>query len=417
MDAIFRAIMTGFVGDAMSSSETMKFRDPAQPGAPIISREDWDMPPYHRWTFQHVREMTATAQIWRGEGPVMPLPGRPEAVNAVIYEFAGERRTVGEFVAASYTDGFLVLHRGAVVAETYLNGMTPHGTHLAMSVTKTIVGLLVGILVGRGVLDVATPVADYLPELADTAYKGATLQHVLDMTTGVVFDESYTTPGSHMQQLDLACGWKVHNQPGWPRTVWELILSLKDQERPHGALFKYRSIETDVLGFILERVTATSLAELISRELWVPMGAAEDAYITVDNGGAALADGGFCASLRDYGRLAQLLLDGGRRDGRQIIPEAWIEATRNVSDALFQGIYRIALPNGAYHNQIWIEDTARKSYMARGIFGQFIYVDPASAFAVVKLSTWPEFVSDERTLEFLAAVHAIRDHLDAGALS
>lgn len=398
----------------MPPSETARFRDPRLPGLPIIPRQDWDMPPYHRWTFQHIREMTATAQIWRGEGPPMPIPSRPKSLDSVTYDFAGQRRTVREYVADSYTDGFLVLHRRASVAESYLNGMKPHSQHLAMSVTKTIVGLLVGIFVERGVLDVAAPVTDYLPELAGTAYKGATLQHVLDMTTGVVFDESYLTPGSHMQQLDLACGWKVHDRPDWPRTMWELVLSLKELERPHGALFKYRSIETDVLGFVLERVTATSLAELISSEIWGPMGAAEDAYITVDNGGAALADGGFCAALRDYGRLALLLLNGGQRDGRQIIPERWIETTRNASDALFQGIYRGALPKGAYHNQIWIEDTTRRSYMARGIFGQFIYIDPMSELAVVQLSTWPEFVSDERTLEFLAAVHAIRDHLEAG---
>lgn len=117
--------------------------------------------------------------------------------------------------------------------------------------------------------------------------------------------------------------------------------------------------------------------------------------------------------MRDYGRLALLLLNDGVRDNRQIIPSRWIAETRNASGDLFQGIYRFALPDGAYHNQIWIEDTKRRTYMARGIFGQFIAVDPDSELAVVQLATWPEFVSDARTLEFRAVVDAIRRHLAA----
>lgn len=389
------------------------FRDPLNPGAPIIPRRGWDLAPYHRWTFQHIREMTPTAQVWRGEGPVMAMPEAFREIGHLAYQLGGRQRTVEGFLEDSFTDGFLVLHRGAIVAERYFNGFVPHGTHLAMSVTKSIVGLIVGILADRGIIDVAAPVTDYLPELAATAYRGARVQHVLDMTSGVTFDESYTTEGSHMMRLDHACGWKDLTRPEWPRTMWELVLTLTDRECEHGARFSYRSIETDVLGFIVERATGTPLAELMSQEIWAPMGAAEDAYITVDRGGTALADGGFCASLRDYGRLALLLLRDGRRDGRQIIPSAWIETTRAATGELFGELYRTVLPHGAYRNQLWIEDVRRRSYVARGIFGQFIFVDPQADFAAVKLSTWPDFTSPDRALDTLAAFRAIRDHLEA----
>ena len=389
------------------------FRDPLNPGAPIIPRRGWDLAPYHRWTFQHIREMTPTAQVWRGEGPVMAMPEAFREIGHLAYQLGGRQRTVEGFLEDSFTDGFLVLHRGAIVAERYFNGFVPHGTHLAMSVTKSIVGLIVGILADRGIIDVAAPVTDYLPELAATAYRGARVQHVLDMTSGVTFDESYTTEGSHMMRLDHACAWKDLTRPEWPRTMWELVLTLTDRECEHGARFSYRSIETDVLGFIVERATGTPLAELMSREIWAPMGAAEDAYITVDRGGTALADGGFCASLRDYGRLALLLLRDGRRDGRQIIPSAWIETTRAATGELFGELYRTVLPHGAYRNQLWIEDVRRRSYVARGIFGQFIFVDPQADFAAVKLSTWPDFTSPDRALDTLAAFRAIRDHLEA----
>ncbi|MFH0296429.1 serine hydrolase [Bradyrhizobium sp. 31Argb] len=386
-----------------------RYRDPLNPGAPLLPRSGWSRPPMHRWTFQHIREMTPTAQVWRGPGPVMPLSENRQELGSVAFTFDGRALTFDGFLADTATDGMLVLHRGAIVYERYFNDMKPHSQHLSMSMAKSMVGMVAGILVRRGVLDPAAPVTRYLPELARTAYSGATLQHVLDMTTGVVFDESYTTPGSHMVKLGYACGWRVNDNPDWPRTLWELILTLTEQERPHGSLFQYRSIETDVLGFVLERVTATSLSELVSRELWGPMGAQEDGYFTVDHGGFALADGGFCASLRDYGRFAQLIINGGRHGDRQVIPSSWIEETRNNGNTeLFQGFFRETLPVGAYHNKWWIEDPKGRAMLARGIFGQLIYIDPESEYAFVKLSTWPEVTSVPRAREAIAAAHAIR---------
>lgn len=247
------------------------FRDPTMPGAPIIPREDWDRAPWNRWTFQHVRDMVPTTQVWRGEGPTSPLPVELQDIDAVGFELDGKRDTVAGFLQSSFADGFLVLHRGRTVAERYLNGMTSRTPHLSQSVAKSVVGTVAGILIGRGFVDPKALVTHYLPELEVTAYRGATVQHVLDMTSGVVFDETYTALDSHIAQMDVACGWKERTNPSWPTNVWDLILTLKQAECPHGASFRYRSIETDVLSFILQRVTGTPLAELVSRELWVPM--------------------------------------------------------------------------------------------------------------------------------------------------
>jgi CubicO group peptidase (beta-lactamase class C family) len=262
------------------------------------------------------------------------------------------------------------------------------------------------------VVDPQALVTHYLPELEATAYHDATVQHVLDMTSGVVFDETYTATDSHMAQLDAACGWKQPMNPAWPKSVWELILTLTETECPHGKSFRYRSIETDVLAFVLQRASGVPLAELVSRELWAPMGAEEDAYFTVDSEGYALADGGFNATLRDYARFALLHLCGGAANGKQIVPKAWIEETRSGGEPeLFGGVYHDVLPHGAYHNQFWIEDGDRRAYMARGVFGQFIYIDPEAEFAAVKLSSWPDFLSVEWSRAALAAVRAIRDTL------
>ena len=182
-------------------------RDPRNPGAPIIPRGEWDFPPYHRWTFQHIREMTPTANIWRGPGPVLPLPERRRDIDGITFETVLGRRTVAQWLEESATDGFMVLSCGEVVDERYMNGLTPYRQHLAMSVSKSVTSVVFGILVSRGLIDPEALVTQYLPELEATAYRGAKVQHVLDMTSGVLFDETYTAKGSHMQKLGQASGW------------------------------------------------------------------------------------------------------------------------------------------------------------------------------------------------------------------
>jgi CubicO group peptidase (beta-lactamase class C family) len=380
------------------------------PAAGAIPHEDWDRTPWNHYSFQHVREFAATVPVPTAER-ASPLPRALQDLGAIEFECDGVRQRVDEFLAASDTDGFLVLHRGAIIAEHYGNGMGPASCHLSQSVSKSIVGTLAGILAARGQLDTRAPVTAYLPELAGTAYRGATVQQLLDMTSGVQWDETYTTPDSDCAKMDAACGWKERKHPAWPRTMWELIASLQVLEQEHGQSFRYRSIETDVLGFVLQRAGALPLAAQVSREIWAPLGAERDAYFTVDPAGFACASGGFNASLRDYGRFALMLANRGLLDGRRIVPEAWIEATRAGDAALFGPTYRVVLPEGAYHNQFWLERAHAGPYMARGVFGQLIYVDPESRFAAVKLSSWPDFINYKRVRTALAALRAIRTAL------
>ncbi len=377
-------------------------------GLPQVPREDWDRAPWNRWAFQHVREIVPTATVWRGAGPASVLPRASQAIDGLTFELDGQRRSIAQFLDGNYTDGFIVLHRGAIVAERYMNNMTERTPHLSQSVAKSVTGTVAGILAGRGLLDPQAPITHYLPELEATAYRGAIVQHVLDMTSGVAFDEEYTSLDSDIAKVDIASGWKPATDPNGPQTMWQVILGLKKQECAHGASFRYRSIETDVLAFVMERASGMRLAELVSRELWAPLGAEEDAYFTVDPAGYALADGGFNATLRDYARFGLMHAHQGLFNGRQIVPSAWIRQTQTGDHAKFQGTYRNVLPNGAYRNQFWIEDASRRAYMARGVFGQMIYVDPDADFVAVKLSTWPEFTSEIRTRETLAAINAIK---------
>jgi len=379
-----------------------------------IPRDQWDRAPWNRWTFQNVRQMVPTTEVWRGTGPVREFARNPQDLGKVQFSDAdANSSSLQTWIDSSYTDGILLLHRGEIVFEQYHNNMTERRLHLSQSMAKSIVAAVASILIGRGLIDPTEQVTGYLPELGATAWQGATLQQVMDMTTGVRYVEDYEALDSDIAVTDIASGWKQPRRDfDTPRCIWDQILSLTKQVRKHGEKFQYRSIETDVLAHCLERVTGTRLAELVSRELWQPLGCEESANFTVDEAGYALACGGFNATLRDYARFGQMLLQQGKVGDTQLLPADWIEDIHNADHGLFGEPYTQAAPNGGYRNQFWVDDVDRPGFMARGVFGQLIYVDPAQQVVTVKLSSWPEFTSLPRLKTALNAIHTIGEYLN-----
>ncbi len=373
--------------------------------------DDWDRGPWNRWSFQHVREIVPTAEVWRGNNPPSILKREIRDLARITFTSARGEITVADWLEHSFTDGFLVLHKGAVVSETYLNDMGPRSLHLSQSVAKSFSGILAGILAGRGQLDVNAPITEYLPELKATAYDGAKVQHMLDMGSGVAYSEAYTDPFSDVGQTDVASGWKRKPEGdtrAWPMTMWDQILSLKTKEAEHGSRFVYRSIETDVVTFALEQISGLRLPELMSREIWQKLGVEESACYTVDPAGYGLACGGLNAALRDYARFGLMVAQDGFCNGQQIVPASWIEETRRGKPELFGADYHATMPKGAYRNQFWIEDYETPVLECHGVFGQWIYTDPVNDFVAVKLSSWPDFLDDALFMESKAAIHAIK---------
>ena len=378
-----------------------------------IPRNLWDRTPWNRWSFQHIREILPTTEVWRGTGSSWLLPEAENNLDEL--EFVNQQNqstTLLEWLTDNYADGIAVSHRGTLVYERYLNRMTQRTLHLSQSMAKSVTSAVAGILVGRGQLDPEEKITSYLPELKETAWNGATLRHALDMTSGVRYIEDYEAPDSDIAVTDVASGWRTPQQ-GIPTfaCIWDQIISLNQTTRPHGVRFEYRSIETDVIAHCMERITGTRLAELISHELWQPLGAEESACFTVDGIGYPLADGGFNATLRDYARFGQMLCNRGVGNGRQIVPSEWISDTFAADPSLFGEPFNSGFENGAYRNQFWIRDIHRQVIMARGVFGQLIYVDMDNDLVVTRLASWPEFLSLERKLDDLAAIDAITDQL------
>ena len=369
---------------------------------------NWDSAPWNRVSFRTVREILPTVEVWRGAGPVSHLIEYRQEFGSLAFTSMEGETTIDAFLASSFTDGFLILHRGKLVYERYSDGMTERCLHLSQSVAKSLVGALTGILVGEGLVDVDQQITHYLPELGDTAYRGTTVRHLLDMTSGVAFNEDYTDSNSDIAKVDVASGWKPRPATGeWPYSILDVIKSLKTLTRPHGEVFSYRSIETDVLAFVLEKAAGMRLAPLLSDRIWSRIGTEESANFTVDPSGYAVADGGFNAALRDYARFGQMILDNGAAMGNQIVPESWIADTRRADHSKFHHPYTIVTPNGGYRNQFWIEDVSQPTLLCRGVFGQMIFIAPQYDMVGVKLSSWPDFVNPKRTMTALAAMHAI----------
>ncbi len=235
------------------------------------------------------------------------------------------------------------------------------------------------------------------------------------MASGVRYNETYDQRDSDVGKTDFACGWKPAPEgvdaSDWPSCIWEQILGLKTQEAEHGSRFLYRSIETDVMAHAMERVTGQRLPEIISDRLWAPMGAEEDANITVDSSGYGLACGGISASLRDFSRFGVAMLNDGMVDGKQVIPRAWVDDVRGGPHGHFSDDGRKYFPNGHYRNQFWIEDRDKQAHVCLGVFGQTIYVSPETGLVAVKLSTWPDFQDADMLLEAMAGFHAIAREL------
>lgn len=400
----------------MSSYRNSEQRLPIMQGSPptlVPPKMDWDRPPWNRWAFQNIRQILPTAEVWRGYGNVRILPRDDRDLDGLaVTDSHGALTSLAGLLDETYTDGFIVIKNGAIVFERYYNGMEGRTLHLSQSVAKSVTAAAAGALVGKGLLDVNAKITDYLPELNDTAYRGASLKHVLDMVSGVAFSEDYTDPYSDIGKSDVASGWKpipplADTSFRWPRHMFELILSLERLERRHGDLFSYRSIETDVVAFCMERAAGRRLPQIVAEEIWQPMGAEESACFTVDAAGYALADGGFNASLRDYARLGLLYLE----NGAGILPPSWVEATRTGNHAIFGEPYTYSLAEGAYSNQWWIEDPRSRAIMARGVFGQLIYVNWDYNMVAVKLSSWPDFLNTAYNIATLKALHAIGQSL------
>ncbi|KRB52454.1 serine hydrolase [Phenylobacterium sp. Root700] len=373
--------------------------------------------PQIRWTFSHWRELYPTTEVYRGAGPVAALPRAERAdLDAVTFTPLGGAApmTWEQSVAANYTDGIVVMHKGAIVYERYFGALKPEGQHIAHSVTKSFVGTVAATLIAEGKLDPSAKVARYLPELKDSAFGDATVRQVLDMTTGLEYSEVYADPKSDAWNF-VRAGGMLPRPAGYdgPRTTFDYLKTLK-KAGEHGQAFTYKSPNTEVVGWLVSRVTGQPLAEVLSERLWRPLGMERDAYMQVDSSGAAYAAGGLNLELRDFARFCEMMRQGGRFNGQQIIPAAVVaDIARGASKADFAKASYQTLPGWSYHNQWWVSHNDHGAFMARGVHGQACYVDPKAQMSIVRFASFPLASNVSLDPTSLPAYDAIAKHLMA----
>ena len=251
-----------------------------------------------------------------------------------------------------------------------------------------------------------------MPELAGSAFGDATVRQVLEMTTGLAYSEDYKDPNADVWVYSAAGNPlpKPADYSG-PEGYFQYLQTVRKQGQ-HGQAFGYKTINTDALGWIIARVTGQSVAALLQDRIWSRMGAEQDGYYTVDSLGTPFAGGGFSAGLRDLARLGQLMLDDGVVKGERLVPKAAIDRIRAGGDkAAFAKSGYTDLKGWSYRGMWWVTHNRDGAYMARGVHGQSIYVDPAARMVIARLGSHPVASNTANDPASLPAFQAVADHL------
>lgn len=373
--------------------------------------------PQMRWSFAHHRHFRPTANVSRQMVTPSALP-RAERDDIDALPFtplrAAAPMTWAQSLHANYTDGMVVLHRGRVVYERYFGALRPQGQHIAMSVTKSFMGTLGASLVAQGALDEHATVAHCVPELAASGFATATVRDLLDMTTAIQYSEDYADPQAEI--FDYVRAGNVSPRPldyQGPDNFYAFMQSIRPQGR-HGEAFAYKTINTDVLAWVMRRATGQTMADYLSDRLWAPLGMEQDAYFTIDNQGTEFTGGGLNTGLRDLARFGELMRNQGALGNRQLIPAAVVADIQRGGDReKFKSGGYVLLQGWSYRNMWWVTHNAHGAYMARGVHGQALYIDPKAEMVVARYASHPIAANAGNDPTSLPAYQALAQHLMA----
>ncbi|MGK7877049.1 MAG: serine hydrolase domain-containing protein [Xenococcaceae cyanobacterium] len=389
---------------------------PPPPGKLIMQPEsDYFSFPKLRWTVCHIRELMPTEQVSRGIGSPIPLEyAIDDGIDSLRFTPLGgtEPMTWAESLSSNYTDGILILHKGRVVYEKYFGCLDEASKHAAMSMTKSLTGLLAETLVAEGLLDDTAKVSSIVPELENSAFGSATVRQVMDMTTALDYSEDYSDPKADIWIYSAAANPlpKPKDYTG-PNGYFEYLQTVQ-KDGTHGESFGYKTINTDALGWIISRVTGKEVTELLSERIWSKMGAEQDAYMTVDGKGTPFAGGGLSAGLRDLGRIGLLMLNDGVINGERLFPQKVVENIRTGGDrSAFAKAGYTTLKGGSYRSMWWVFHNKHGAFAARGVHGQTIYVDPSAEMVIVRFASFPEAKNAKIDPTSLPAYQAVAEYL------
>lgn len=355
--------------------------------------------PSHRpGGFSHMETIFPTRRVKAGAHPY-PLPKAAQE-PAVRYTVDGHAMDTDGFMEANNVAGLLVIRDGRIMVERYRLGLTAKGHWNSFSVAKSVTSTLVGAAVKDGsIKSLDDPITRYIPGLKGSAYEGVSMRDMLTMSSGVRWNENYEDPDSDEMKMKEIDGGKGDGTVPYMAHLPRLA--------PPGAQFHYSTGDADLIGIALANATGMSMADYLSKKIWAPFGMERDAH-WVTSGGRETGGGGLSVSLRDFGRFGLFFMQGGMAGGRKVLPEGW---TQEAAAHHLQTPATWADVGYGYQWWVWKDG----SYRAIGIFGQMIYIDPASKLVIVTLSAWPHAVGQPNHDAEAAYISAIHRALQQGA--
>jgi hypothetical protein len=369
--------------------------------------------PEIRWSLSHIRELMPSATVWRGSGAPSdlgtPSPGDVAAIERLKFtDMNGQSMGWPQSLSDTYTDGILILHKGRMVYERYFGALLPQRAHACFSITKSYAATLTAMLVHERVLDENKPIPHYLPEMAGTAYADATLRQVMDMQIGVRYSEAYADPSAEIWMYGRAGGLRPRPKDyAGPTNYYDYLQTLA-KEGVHGEAFAYKTINTEVMCWVMARVTGLAFAELLSERIWSHLGCNEDGYVVVDSIGVAMGGGGLNATLRDLARFGELMRCEGAWRGQQVVPAPVVADIRRGEDAKkFAKAGYTLLPDYSYRSMWWVSAPKDGYFEGRGIHGQRLYIAPKHELVIARFASHPIATSasnDPITLPAFAAI-------------
>lgn len=323
------------------------------------------------------------------ENPV-PFPAATERFSlpeefTLAQEMPVETAT---YLENTYTTGLLVLQGDTIRHEAYFRGHTAETPQIVWSVSKSFLSALLGIAVGEGHIEsLEQKVEAYCPELIGSGYEGVRIKDVLQMSTGVAFNEDYGDFWSDINRWGRGFAWGSSQD--------DFAATLVREQEP-GTFHHYVSINTHVLGMILVRATGKGVAEYAQEKLWEPLGMEHDSYWVKDDSGMEMALGGLNTTVRNCARMGSVFANGGRFRGRQVVPAEWVRASVTPDAAHLQpGVRANSAHDLGYGYQWWIPESTQGEFLAVGVYNQFIYVNPTTNTVIVKHSANPNFTKGD----------------------
>jgi CubicO group peptidase (beta-lactamase class C family) len=374
--------------------------DPALRG---IGPYSFYVPPYNLYYFHHIDQLNVQQDWIRRSGPVFALR-EPSAPFAASYAYANQQHTLDEYFVRNYVVGFVILHDDQILLEKYFHGAERESRFLSNSVSKSFTSMLVGAAIAEGkISSVDDPVVKYLPWLKESSgYRDTTIKNLLEMASGVKFDEEYTNPDADITRYVSAL---LHGDPSFH----DLALSIKAKVKP-GTKFEYQTINTQVLGMTIEAATGQTLNHYAEEKLWSKIGPEGDAfYFRSMKQPQRCAGSSLNVRLRDYARFGLMAMNGGTLGRQRVVPEEWIKDSTQPTGKVLQ-----PEPNGSddhqnfgYGYQWWLLNNDDGAFAALGIYGQTIYVNPKRHVVIVQTAAWPLPDPDERWDETIKVMQTL----------